>query len=204
MRKATRLKKILVRCQYAFLIMGIVSLGYSLLAVAEAARYQAWAYRQLQQQRAARPNPDLQSGRMQPASFTDRSVVGRIEIPRIHLSAMIAEGTSGHVLREGAGHVSGSALPGQPGNVVIAAHRDTFFRRLGQLKTGDAIELTTPDGQYFYRVRSTDIIGPDETWVLKPTSDQTLTLVTCYPFYYVGAAPQRFVVRAQRLPAPSQ
>ena len=115
---------------------------------------------------------------------------------------MIAEGISGHVLQEAAGHVADSALPGQPGNIVIAAHRDTFFRRLGQVKTGDEIELTTPDAEYFYRVRYTDIVGPDATWVLKPTPDQTLTLVTCYPFYYVGAAPQRFVVRAQRLPAP--
>jgi sortase A len=211
--QATGLKKILVRCQYTFLIVGIVSLGYSLFVVAKAARYQAWAYRQLEQQRTARaaessparlstPASMPHPGRMQTASFADRSVVGRIQIPRIHLSAMIAEGTSGLVLEEAAGHVSGSALPGQSGNVVIAAHRDTFFRRLGQVRTGDKIELTTPDGEYFYRVRYTDIVGPDAAWVLRPTPDQTLTLVTCYPFNYVGAAPERFVVHAQRLPAP--
>ena len=80
-----------------------------------------------------------------------------------------------------------------------AGHRDTFFRRLGDVKTGDVIELTTPRGQYLYAVRFTSIVAPDETWVLGPSTGQALTLVTCYPFYVVGAAPKRFIVRASRL-----
>ena len=122
----------------------------------------------------------------------------------IHFSAMIAEGTSTRVLEMAAGHLSGTALPGQTGNVVLAGHRDTFFGQLGQLQVGDVIELTTPRGQYFYSVRFTDVVGPGETWVLQPSSGQTLTLVTCCPFCIVGAAPKRFVVRARRLATPPQ
>jgi sortase A len=134
-----------------------------------------------------------------PGSFHDSSLVGRIQIPCIGFSAIIAEGTSARVLRRAVGHVPGTALPGEIGNVAIAGHRDTFFRRLGDLKTGDVIKLTTSRGQYLYGVRFTSIVPPDETWVLNPSTGQTLTLVTCYPFYFVGAAPQRFVVRARRL-----
>jgi sortase A len=204
----TRLNKTLVVCQYALLIAGFSALGYWAVVVAEAAEYQTRAYQQLLKDRAGRlrePSPTrvaaphLSPPRMQPGSFSQGSVVGRIEIPRIRLSAMIAEGTSGPVLREAAGHISDTALPGQPGNVVLAAHRDTFFRRLGQLKVGDVIKVATPRGQYVYSVRFTDVVSPDETWVLEPSSGQTLTLVTCYPFYFVGNAPKRFVVRARRL-----
>jgi LPXTG-site transpeptidase (sortase) family protein len=83
--------------------------------------------------------------------------------------------------------------------VVIAAHRDTFFRRLGELKSGDLIRITVPGKQYVYGVKFTDVVSPNETWVLEPSSNQSLTLVTCYPFYYVGPAPKRFVVRARRM-----
>jgi sortase A len=207
----TRLKKILVACQYALLVLGFSALGYCAVVVTKAALYQTWANQQLLRDRVgglSGPSQPLvtrfnsvlpPSSRMQPSTFREGSVVGRIEIPRIHLSAMIAEGTSRQVLEKAAGHVVDSALPGQAGNVALAGHRDTFFRRLGQLKVGDVIKLTTPGGQYLYRVRFTDVVSPDETWVLEPSSGQTLTLVTCYPFYFVGSAPKRFVVRARRL-----
>ncbi len=205
------LKKTLVGFQYALLILGFSALGYCAVVVAETTLYQGWASRQLLKERAEGLSEPSQprvpgfdvvlppSSRMPPSKFSEGSVVGKIEIPRIHLSAMIAQGTSHQVLKEAAGHVADTALPGQAGNVALAGHRDTFFRRLGQLKAGDVIKLTTPGGQYLYRVRFTDIVSPDETWVLEPSSGQTLTLVTCYPFYFVGAAPQRFVVRARRL-----
>ncbi len=136
-------------------------------------------------------------------SFADTSTVGRIEIPRIHIAAMVAEGTTAQVLKIAVGHISGTALPGEAGNVALAGHRDTFFRRLGDLETGDVIELTTPQGHYLYGVRFTSIVAPDETWVLDPSTGQTLTLVTCYPFYFVGPAPKRFIVRASRLNNPA-
>jgi sortase A len=127
------------------------------------------------------------------------ALVGRIDIPRVHISVMVAEGTRSQVLRVAVGHVPGTALPGQTGNVALAAHRDSFFRRLGELKSGDLIRITVPGRQYVYSVRFTDVVGPNETWVLEPSTDQLLTLITCYPFYYTGPAPKRFIVRARRL-----
>jgi sortase A len=94
------------------------------------------------------------------------------------------------------GHIPGTALPGEDGNIVLAAHRDTFFRPLRNIQKGDEIALTTLSGAYRYRVESIQIVGPDDVGVLSPTKQPTLTLVTCYPFYFVGSAPKRFIVRA--------
>ena len=124
--------------------------------------------------------------------------LGRLDVPRIGLSAMVADGTSYRVLRLAVGHVPGTSVPCLPGNVALAAHRDTFFRRLGELHRGDVIQLTVPGSQYRYRIIFTAIVNPKETWVLEPTTGQTLTLITCYPFHFVGAAPSRFVIRARR------
>jgi sortase A len=128
-------------------------------------------------------------------------LVGRVEVPRLHLSAMIAEGASSRVLRVAVGHVPGTSLPWQSGNVVLAAHRDSFFRHLGELKTGDVIRIIVPGSQYDYRVTFTEIVQPRETWVLQPATGKTLTLITCYPFHYIGPATDRFVVRARQLDA---
>jgi LPXTG-site transpeptidase (sortase) family protein len=122
---------------------------------------------------------------------TGKALVGRIDVPQVHISVMVAEGTRPRVLRVAVGHIRGTALPGQTGNVVLAAHRDTFFRRLGELKSGDLIGITVPGRQYLYSVRFTDVVDPNETWVLEPSTDQLLTLVTCYPLYYTGPAPKR-------------
>jgi sortase A len=112
---------------------------------------------------------------------------------------MISEATSHQVLQVAVGHVSGTAVPGQPGNIVLAAHRDTFFLGLGEIKPGDLIRLSVPGEKYDYRVKFTDIVKPTETWVLNSGSGQTLTLITCYPFHYIGAAPKRFIARADRI-----
>jgi sortase A len=122
--------------------------------------------------------------------------LGRLEIPSIALSAIFIEGVDSKTLRRGIGHVPGTALPGMPGNVSLSAHRDTFFRRLGKIHEGDAISITTLDATYEYVVESTGIVDPDERAVLRDIGRPTLTLVTCYPFYYVGSAPRRFVVHA--------
>jgi sortase A len=94
------------------------------------------------------------------------------------------------------GHIPGTALPGDSGNVGLAAHRDTFFRRLRDIRPDDEIVLTTPDGTFRYTVEGTKVVEPGDVWVLDPTEEPALTLVTCYPFTYVGSAPQRFIVRA--------
>jgi sortase A len=133
-------------------------------------------------------------------AVTPGETVGRIEIPRLGVSAMIKAGTDARTLQLAVGHIPGTAFPGDAGNVGLAAHRDTFFRRLRDIQSDDEIRLTTPDGSYTYRVARTDIVEPRDVWVLDPTDHPALTLVTCYPFNYVGSAPQRFIVRAEKRP----
>ena len=122
--------------------------------------------------------------------------VGRIEVPRLKLSVMAREGVDGKTLRVAAGHIPGTALPGEAGNAGFAAHRDTFFRPLKSVREGDEVVVTTPRGVYRYGVTGTSIVEPGDVSVLDPTADAILTLVTCYPFEYIGNAPQRFIVRA--------
>jgi sortase A len=123
--------------------------------------------------------------------------VGRLEIPRLHLSVMVMEGDDDATLARAVGHVPGTALPWETGNAVMAGHRDTFFRPLKNLRSGDEVRVTTPRGAFSYRVVRTEIIDPEDVSVLAPTPNRSLTLVTCYPFAYVGPAPQRFIVQAR-------
>ena len=135
-------------------------------------------------------------GTAAPKGAAEGSLVGRIDIPRLDMSAIVFEGTSDGTLSRGVGHLRGSAAPGQLGNLVLAAHRDTFFSGLGDIRQGDRISVKAPDGSYQYSVDSTAIVEPTQIEVIKPTDDATLTLVTCYPFDYIGSAPERFIVRA--------
>jgi LPXTG-site transpeptidase (sortase) family protein len=128
----------------------------------------------------------------------ERSVVGRIEIPCLNLKAMILEGVSQRTLALAVGHIPGTALPGKTGNVGLAGHRDTFFRSLAGIHLGDPIVLTTLDGSYVYRVKACEVVSPRDTNVLEDSEKPELTLVTCYPFHYLGPAPQRFIVHAAR------
>jgi len=123
--------------------------------------------------------------------------IGRIEIPRLHLSVMVLEGAAPKILRVAAGHVNGTALPGTTGNIGIAAHRDTFFRPLRDVRRNDQVLMTTSYGTFRYIVDSIEIVDPTDVQVLRQTPDPQLTLVTCYPFTYVGSAPKRFIVHAR-------
>ncbi|HET9225880.1 MAG TPA: class D sortase [Thermoanaerobaculia bacterium] len=130
----------------------------------------------------------------------DGELVGRISIPRIGVSAIVLEGVGKRELRRGAGHIPATPRPEEEkGNVGIAAHRDSFFRGLKDIQEDDEIELTTLDGTFRYKVRWTKIVQPTDVSVLEPTEEPALTLVTCYPFYFVGSAPKRFIVRAHRI-----
>ncbi len=140
------------------------------------------------------PLPDSREAETRPPARS--AVIGRLEIPNVRLVAMVQEGADARTLRRAVGHIPGTALPGGRGNVGLAGHRDTFFRPLREIHVNDAIELKTPNGTYRYRVESMRIVGPRDVQVLKPTNNASLTLVTCYPFYYVGSAPKRFIVRA--------
>jgi sortase A len=144
----------------------------------------------------ATPATTLQAGN----KTLPRSAIGRISIPKLHLSAMVREGADDRTLQLAVGHIPTTALPGQPGNVAIAGHRDTFFRELRYLEKSDVIDFFTLDGIFKYRVEEMMIVQPENTSVLEPQSENTLTMVTCYPFQYVGNAPKRFVVRARQIP----
>lgn len=131
--------------------------------------------------------------------------VGEIEIPRLGLKAIILQGDSSQVLRRGVGHLPGTPMPGEWGNVGLAGHRDSFFRPLRQVRPGDIINLRTLGDQFQYRVESTRVISPADVEVLAPTTDEReLTLITCFPFNYVGAAPDRFIVRAVQVSGAGQ
>ena len=132
-----------------------------------------------------------------PARLETRALIGRIEVSRIRLSALAREGVDVRTLRGSIGHVPGTSLPGDEGNSAFAAHRDTFFGPLKFIRAGDQIVITTPDGVHRYAVIGTRVVDPSEVSVLEPLPGHRLTLITCYPFDYVGSAPKRFIVQAE-------
>lgn len=139
------------------------------------------------------------------APIADGGLIGVLEIPRLGLSSVVDEGVDRKTLLVAVGHVPGTAFPGNRGNVALAGHRDTFFRELGQLHTGDDISLMTLQGAYRYRVESTRIVDPSAREVLDSSAagESTLTLITCYPFHYIGPAPRRFIVVAKQQGEPA-
>lgn len=139
---------------------------------------------------------------VQPAGTVVDGVLGRLDIPRLGLSVIVVEGTSKADLRRAVGHIRGTALPGQVGNAGISGHRDTFFRPLRNIHHNDIVSLTTVLGEHRYRVVATAVVDPSDVSVLASGQDEILTLVTCYPFYYAGPAPSRFIVRAVRFGKP--
>ncbi len=139
---------------------------------------------------------------VQKRPFEAGDVIGRLSIPTAKVDSIVAEGVDARTLRRAVGHIPNTALPGEPGNVALAGHRDTFFRGLDRLHLGDPIRLVTSTGTYLYRVEDLRIVEPNETWVLAPGPAPTLTLVTCYPFHYLGSAPQRYIIRAREVGRP--
>ena len=127
------------------------------------------------------------------------TALGVIEIPRLQLASVILEGEDASTLLAGVGHVSGTPLPWQDSNSVLAGHRDTFFRDLKHVRSGDTVRVVTRDKTLEYIVRDVQIVDPSDLHALEPTVQPTLTLITCYPFTYIGPAPRRYVVRAERV-----
>jgi sortase A len=195
----------LVWCQYAFLALGLLALGYCAKSLTRSWLYQRWARQQVRKMPYTAASSTgfaaKQQKKTSSSGLREMSPIARLEIPRVHISAMVAEGTSSRVLSRAIGHATGTALPGQPGNITLAAHRDTFFRHLRDVRWGDMIELKVQGHEYRYQVRFTAVVGPKETWVLKPTEKEALTLLTCYPFHFIGPAPDRFIIRARRIQA---
>jgi LPXTG-site transpeptidase (sortase) family protein len=129
--------------------------------------------------------------------------LAELSIPRLGLSAVVLHGSDAHTLRLGLGHIENTPVPGESGNVAIAGHRDSFFRPLRNVHVGDDILLDTSEERLHYRVSLLRVVHADDTGVIGPTPDATLTLVTCYPFWFIGQAPDRFVVRATRVEDPT-
>jgi sortase A len=210
----------------ALFLIGIVCLGIWLYAFVDTRLSERREEQRLEEalrQRAASPKPSVTPAAETDAlgSFQEREsekkeedwaslqeeldegdLIGRIKIPRVGVSAIVLHGVGNKTLRRGVGHIPGTPLPIQDGNVGLAGHRDSFFRALKDIRKDDTIELTTLDGTFQYQVEWTKIVLPEETGVLADEGTPSLTLVTCYPFYYVGSAPKRFIVRAHRIDEP--
>ncbi len=178
------------------LLVALATLGYAVGSVGGAALYQDYESRQLDEVLRGGRSPEQASVR--PVA---RRVLGRLEIPTLGVSTIVREGEDARTLQLAVGHIAGTALPGSSGNMGLAGHRDTFFRRLREIDVGDVIRLVAVEGTFTYVVESTQIVDPDDLWVLDPTPEPSLTLVTCYPFTYIGEAPERFIVRARLAPS---
>lgn len=184
----------------ALCAVGIGLLSYCLSVTIDAHLFQSRLARRL----GATNSTGFDSPLIERAAATRREaitsgLVGRLEIPRLGVSAMVTEGITKQALGRGIGHVPDTAFPGERGNVGLAAHRDTYFRRLKDIARGDRIRLDTPDGVFSYEVERAWIVDPDRVDLLEDTVRPALTLVTCYPFDWVGSAPQRFVVRCRAI-----
>ena len=207
----------------ALLFVGILALSYCGFVLLDTKIYQAYQARQFEKARSnlkpiakgsddIRPLPLLppaeQANRVRTATLSTtgrgRTSLGRIEIGRIGLYAMILEGTDEWALRRAVGHIPETALPGETGNVALAGHRDTFFRSLHLIRTDDVITVKTLNGDFQYRVETIAIVPPTDVHVLNASGGRTLTLITCFPFEFVGAAPNRFVVRAREFGSLAQ
>jgi len=176
-------------------ITGALAVSYVALTLLHAKLYQEAASNALKKQIDAREQHKASLPR---AVAKEGDVLGRIEIPRLGMMVAVLEGTRAKTLRLGVGHIEGTALPGEPGNIGIAGHRDTYFRGLKDIRESDEIRIQTATGLTRYEVDWIQITAPGDTGVLAPSAGSAITLVTCYPFHYIGAAPRRFVVHAHR------
>jgi sortase A len=186
---------------------GLIAGGLALLFLGardllESQAGQTEARREFDNIESAKPSPFPSSSRVttQPIPHPMPQLgdaVAKLIIPRLDTELYVVEGDGDGELRRGPGHIAGTPMPGQDGNCIIAGHRDTHFRVLKDIRKGDTIVLQTGAGRYTYRVSGTQVVLPSNTASLKPTRDAELHLITCYPFYYLGSAPQRFVVQAK-------
>ena len=197
--------------QLIFLIAGLLGVGIAVYSYAARYVYQAYENREFDRALSAHgsdhgpaqgvvPSPPHSAAAQPQSTASPRALIGRIAIPRLGISAMIKEGIDYRTLGLAVGHIPSTAMPGETGNVGLAGHRDNLFRGLKDVARDDEITLTTLDNTYTYRVASFRVVNPEEVSVLAPRAgERTLTLVTCYPFYFVGHAPKRFVVRARQV-----
>ena len=184
--------QVLQRIEYSLFAAGFVCLALFLWTTGERNFYQQKYLRELEERDAGI------STALYSAAPLRAGPLGRIEIPRADVYAAILDGVDAGTLDRAVGHVPGTAFPGaDKGRVALAGHRDTFFKHLGDLQKGDTIRLAAGGSTHEYRVESIQVVKPTQTDVLAPTREPMLTLITCYPFQYVGSAPERFIVHAR-------
>jgi sortase A len=186
---SSTLTNILRGACYFLFSLGILALGYASLVFASSHAYQSIEMKKFKQ-------ADRFS---ESQAFLDGEVIGEIQVPRLGLDAIVVQGDSPANLRRAVAHLPKSALPGESGNVALAGHRDTFFRPLSDIRLGDEIRFKTHARSFDYLVESIDIVDPTDIRVLASSSSHDLTLLTCFPVYYVGPAPKRLVVRAREV-----
>lgn len=199
---ASWLRGILRWVERLLFLAGVVALSWVYLTWKEAMFYEIRAQGQLKEIMAARASPP---GAVRPsAGLTGGQAdafVGYLAVPRLGLSVPILEGDDERTLRIAAGHLPDTPFPWEEGNTAIAGHRDMFFRPLKDVRIGDEVHLQTRYGDFRYRVLRVAVVGPDDLWVLRPWDGVHLTLLSCYPFNYIGSAPERFIVHAERIVA---
>jgi sortase A len=197
-KKSTRRR--LRAVYYVFLTAGIMALGYAGYAVLVRYWYQDDETFKFETFSAPAAGPRG----IQAAPIADGGTIGEISVPRLGLKSIVVQGDSEKLLRLAVGHIPETALPGEAGNVALAGHRDGLFRPLRDVERGDPIILRTPDREFQYEVEWTAVVPPTAVTVIQPTNEPALTLVTCFPFHYIGAAPERFVVRAREIAVASR
>jgi sortase A len=186
---ASPLRHVLRGACYFFLAFGVLALGYAGYVFADSNAYQALEIKKFRQ-----------PGRLsEPHILTEGDVIGEMQVPRLGLSVMVVQGDSPTSLRHAVGHLAKSALPGEWGNVALAGHRDTYFRPMRDIHLGDEVRFKTLEHNFEYVVESIEVVAPSDSRVLEVLTGHDLTLITCFPFYYVGPAPKRFVVRAREV-----
>jgi sortase A len=196
---ASRLRRSIEVIQWATLAAGVVLVGWPVFVWVDSAHAQWSGERELatpnkqRREQVVVRKPAASSRGAQPARG---SVLGKFEVPRLKLSWVLLEGTDDRTLDRSIGHVEGSALIGSAGNIAIAGHRNTHFRKLEWIRRGDEIVMSGSEGEYRYRVEWIRLAEPEDIQVLDPAHGPAVTLVTCFPFEYVGSAPLRFIVRA--------
>lgn len=178
---------------------GLLALAFCVIVLMNAKLFQAESTRRFASEREATLRPahaSSQPAATMPLPPARGSAVAILAIPRLDLSTVVVEGADEHELQLAPGHIPGTSMPGKGGNVAVAGHRDTFFRPLRLIRMNDTITVKTHEREFLYRVVSTEIVSPEDVQVLNSAGHETLTLVTCYPFYFVGSAPSRFIVHA--------
>lgn len=170
-------------------VVGVVLLAHSAVAYLRAEAFRREALHAPVLQISASPAQRPQPG----------DLIGLLDIPRLRMCAPIVEGDETAALARGIGHLSDTPLPWEPGNTAVAGHRDTVFRPLARIRLGDVIAIHAGGQRYEYTVSETRVVEPNDLSVLRDEPRPTLTLITCYPFRFIGPAPKRFIVRAERI-----